>query len=326
MEKDSHDPILKSVVDFYFASSDFNGYPVYRLKAEHGFSDSEVSKLLPALVSTGRVDVMCGNVHPNAHIKAFSTISVDDQLRFLAELDLNDHFCLYPTRTVLATCSDVQAYEGSPYSKELALGAGQLDFRAFDLSVLEYYRNDPRYSYRTDWINGRISIRDEFFETGSMLEHDQILLQTFGFAYDDDLNRAVAAFVRYLHNLSPEHQRIWAAKELRGTYKLHPDYYRNSILGDFGTRISIFEAFVQELSVINEMAALMGRAAVFRETFKEKEPKEFGFLLRPTLSEFNRFAHLLDKMMSDNLSKEFFRDDIPVEEEEERADGRIVVR
>ena len=54
---------------------------------------------------------------------------------------------------------------------------------------------------------------DEYLKSHAMREHDQVLLQTFGFAYDKDLKRAVAVFLRYLHDLSPEHQRVWAAKD-----------------------------------------------------------------------------------------------------------------
>lgn len=77
---------------------------------------------------------------------------------------------------------------------------------------------------------------------------------------------------------APQHQRIWAAKRLPGDHKLHPDYYRNSILGEFGMRISIFEAFVQELSILNNMATTMGRPALFRKTFEEQEPRGVRFL------------------------------------------------
>lgn len=192
--------------------------------------------------------------------------------------------------------------------------------------MLEHYRNDPRYYYETNFISGSISIRDEYFESSSLPEHDQVLLQTFGFAYDEDFNRAVAVFIRYLADLSPEHQRVWHAKMLSGDYKLHPDYYRSSILGEWGTRISIFEAFTLELTVINQMAERMGRPALFRETFTSNRPTEFGFLLRPTLAEFNAFVHLLDKMLSDNINKDFFLDDVPLEEDQTRPDGKIVVR
>ncbi|WP_051043795.1 hypothetical protein [Psychromonas sp. CNPT3] len=111
----------------------------------------------------------------------------------------------------------------------MAKGAGQLDYRTFDLSVLEYYRNDPRYSYETDSIHGSISIEDEYFQSKSVPESDQILLKTFGFAYDSDYSRYVAVFLRYLSGLSSEHQKVWAAKEIKGEIKLHPDYYATSI-------------------------------------------------------------------------------------------------
>lgn len=54
--------------------------------------------------------------------------------------------------------------------------------------------------------------------------------------------------------------------------------------------------------------------------------RKFGFLVRPTHSEFNDFVLMLDKVMSDNINKEFFRDDVASESEEERADGKVVVR
>ncbi len=318
--------LLQAIAQGYLTSGDFNGYPVRLLRREFGLTSSEAKETIRRLLRDRKIDVMFGNVHPNPHIKAFSDIPNEDQQKFLDDVEFTDHICLYPSREILATIPDVERFKDTPFTYELALGAGQLDFRVFDLSVLEYYRNDPRYYYETDFINGSISIHDEYFEAGTMPEHDQVLLQTFGFAYDDQLNRAVAVFFRYLSKLSPEHQRIWQAKKLIGNYKLHPDYYRNSILGDWGTRISIFEAFIQELQVINAMTSLMGRPQFFRESFAEGYPRDFGFLLRPTLAEFNAFVLLLDKMMSDNINKEFFTGEVPLEEDVERPDGKIVVR
>ena len=318
--------IIESIVQFYLESGDFNGFPVYRLKQEFGLSAIEAKNMIQDLIRSHRIDVVFGNIHPNPHIKAFSNITGEDQLRFLEELEFSEHFCLYPSPETLSALPETQRFEHAPYEMELALGAGQLDYRVFDLSVLEHYRNDPRYYYETNFINGRISIHDEHYESDSMPKHDQVLLQTFGFAYDDNFNRAVAVFLRYLSKLSPEHQRIWAAKALKGNYKLHPDYYRNSILGDWGTRISIFEAFTQELDLINKMAVLIGKHALFRESYNSERPKEFGFLLRPTLAEFNSFVLLLDKMISDNINKEFFAQDLSLEEDHERKDGKIIVR
>lgn len=44
------------------------------------------------------------------------------------------------------------------------------------------------------------------------------------------------------------------------------------------------------------------------------------------MSEFSEFALLLDKMISDNIDKAFFENDVELESEEERSDGKIAVR
>ncbi|MBE9536931.1 MAG: AAA family ATPase, partial [Proteobacteria bacterium] len=50
------------------------------------------------------------------------------------------------------------------------------------------------------------------------------------------------------------------------------------------------------------------------------------YLLRPTLKEYNEFVHLLDKMLSENLNRIFFDNDVSLETEEQRKDGKIVVK
>lgn len=312
--------------EFYLSSTDFNGLPVGALRKQLGLNMLAARELLEILVKSEEVDLLFGNVHPNPHIKAFSHITHEQQLEFLNELGLSDSVCVYPGKKHLRETPLDSRFEGRPFDLELALGNGQLEHRAFDLSVLEHYRNDPRYYYETDFINGSISIEDEYYESQSMPQHDQVLLQSFGFAYDKEMNRAVAVFLRYLADLSPEHQRVWHAKMLSGDYKLHPDYYRNNILGEWGTRISIFEAFTLELKVINQMAAIMGKPELFRNVFQSERPKDFGFLLRPTLAEFNAFILLLDKMLSDNMDKAFFENDVPLEVDKIRPDGKIEVR
>lgn len=310
------------VEEKYFSSGDFNGMPIYGLKGVFDIND----EAFKASVRKGIEDeILTARVDGNPHIRAFSKIPKDKVLEAFDTSEYPGHICLYPHEKRLANSSRLSDYSQSPYEMELAKGAGQLDYRTFDLSVLEYYRNDPRYSYETDFIHGQISITDEFFESDSVPDHDQILLQTFGFAYDDDLNRYVAVFLRYLGNLSSEHQKVWAAKEIKGDIKLHPDYYASSILGSWGSRMSIFRAFTKELKIINEMSILIGKPTLFRESYDENTPKEFGFLLRPTQAEFNNFMLLLDKMMSDNIDKKFFGNDVALEIEKEREDGKIVV-
>ncbi|MCK4623018.1 MAG: hypothetical protein KAT62_12480 [Desulfuromonadales bacterium] len=320
------DTILSSISEFYISSRGFNGIPISTLAKKVETAQDALPHVLSELLDEDKIEIIYGNYHPNPHIKAFSGFAKEEQKANLENEELLNQACVYPSQEHLKQVVPDSLYDDRPYSRELALGAGQLDFRPFDLSVLEFYRNDPRYHYENNDISGWISVHDEYFESEKMPTSDQTLLQTFGFCYTENLDRAVAVFLRYLCDLSPEHQQIWKAKELAGDYKLHPDYYRNSILGDWGTKISIFDAFIEELSVINEMCGLMQKPPLFKNTFKSARPREFGFLLRPTLSEFNSFVHLLDKLMSDNLNKKFFEDEIELEDEEERNDGKIIIK
>jgi hypothetical protein len=100
-----------------------------------------------------------------------------------------------------------------------------------------------------------------------------------------------------------------------------------TLVGDFATHYPILDAFTLELHHINRMCDLMGKPSFFRHTFRDQDkPKKFTFLIRPTSHEFNDFVLLLDKMMSDNINKDFFDGEVPFEEEIERADGKIEVR
>jgi hypothetical protein len=320
------DQIVNSVVTHYLKSRDFNGLPYSLLLDSLKIDEGALNTWLAQLLQEEQIEIVYGDDHPNPHIKAFSGIDKMQQISKLNNKDLLAHACIYPHNNVLKTIPEISIdYADRPYSKALALGAGALDFRAFDLSVLEIYRNDPRYHYGSNDISGRLSVTDKHYSSEDMSPSDKALLQTFGFCYNDNLDRAVAVFLRYLSDLTPEHQQIWKSKELSGEYKLHPDYYRNSILGQWGTRISIFDAFIMELDIVNKMCSIMGKPPLFKTTFINARPREFGFLLRPTLGEFNSFVHLLDKIMSDNLNKEFFKGDVALETETERADGKIVV-
>jgi hypothetical protein len=317
------DAIVVSATEYYLSSRDFNGLPVRTLFDDEA-SRETVRCALKRLVEAGSLTLECGQISPNPYVKAFAAYPTPPmQLEELADSDLS-LVCAYPTPAVLTQKVEAEQALDRPFTRRLMLGEGQLDFHAFDLSVLEFYRNDPRYHYETDDIRGKISVQSTFYDSDKMQQRDQVFLQTFGFGYNEDMHRAVVVFNRYLNDLSPEHQQIWNAKRLGDGYRLHQDYYRNSILVEWGTKLSIFEAFTAELKHINEMAKLMGKPALFRNDFALR-PKHFSFLVRPTTKEFNDFVLLLDQMMSDNLNKDFFRDDIELETETTRADSKIVV-
>lgn len=326
VSRNSKEDILSDIARYYLESGDFNGLPVRTLLPRFGSDRDKLVKTLVPLIKEDKVSVVFGDIHPNPYIRAFPDEPKEKQIEKLRTLGL-EHACVYPLRDSLREVVNKADYEGKPFTLDLALGMPQLEYKSFDLSVLEFYRNDPRYYYTNDDIQGSVSVSDEYFESPEMPESDQVLLQTFGFSYDENMNRAVAVFVRYLSNLSPEHQHIWKSKELSGHHHLHPDYSRPTILGEFPENVPIFDAFLEELRVINNMCRAMERPPLFRNDFSDgTRPREFGFLVRPTLKEYNDFVLILDKMISDNINKDFFKNEVPYEYDEPREDGKVVVR
>ncbi len=315
--------VQERVTRFYLDSSGFNGIPAYTLQTDLGVDPRQLKAVLAELIQAGLVSAVFGDVHPNPHIRALPDHPPERQAQLL-EQAIELSFCLYPTRRTLERAVNPAHFSGRPFTLMLALGEPQLKHMAFDLSVLEVYRNDPRYYYETDDVSGKIGVRVEHYCSPDMSDRDKVLLQSFGFAYDEQLNRAVAVFLRYLTDLSAEHQQVWHARLLGPDYRLHPDYFRTSVLGDWPERMSVFRAFTGELATINTMCAAIAWPPLFRDDFAER-PRGFGFLIRPTLREFNDFVHLLDKMMSENISHGFFRGKVSPEREEVRPDGKVAV-
>jgi hypothetical protein len=311
--------LLAAVVEFYLGSSDFNGMPAPLLAAHQGPGWRHVVR---RLVKAGRLEVLTANIALNPHIKRLPAPPVEDQLRALDDTDEVAHVCVYPHPSELAERVERSIYDGKPFELALALGAPQLGHRGFDPKVLETYRADPRYTYECDDLHGMISISDEHYRSESVAARDKVLLQTFGFGYDEQFGRAVVTFNRYLADLTPEHQVIWAAHEVASEVRIHPDFYRTQIIGDFPKALPLCEAYFMELATINAMATAMGRSPLFRNV---ERPKRFGFLLRPTQHEFDQFVHLLDKTLSDNMNQGFFEHDVSFEKDVVRKDGKIQV-
>lgn len=323
--KSIQDNLLQEVTSFYLNSRDFNGISIFNIITRLKIVIATLQQALIPLVEQDKISLVFGDSHPNPHIKAFKEEASDKQIEKIKNVELLEDACVYPSPSHLKQVVDVSEYQERPFTLRLALGEPQLAFESFDLRVLEDYRNDPRYYYTCDDVDGMISVSDKYYESEEMASHDQVLLQTFGFSYDENLNRAVAVFLCYLSDLSPEHQQIWNARVVKGDYKLHPNYAASS-MGYWPETVPIFEAFAEEIHTINEMAKLMGRPVLFKREVGEEKPRGFSFLIRPTLKEYNDFIHLLDKLISDNLNKKFFLDDVPLETEEERNDGKIVIR
>jgi hypothetical protein len=322
MEKDE---ILKKITNKYLdpikfgnnVSYEFNGYPLYE------FEDDK--EKIVELVNEEKIDINFGDNFPNFHIKAFNLDNKENQIKKIHALGLQN-CCAYPSKKHLKEKIYYGKFKDKPFTRKIALGEPTLNFAVFDLSILEIYRNDPRYSYSTNDIGGQISISSEYYNALEIKPSDKTHLQTFGFCYEkESLNRAVAVFYCYLSKLTAEHQKIWFGKMLSGDYFLHPDYARSSA-GHWPEKVSIFTAFLEELRTINEFSKLMERPVLFKRDFKQSKPRDFGFLIRPTLREYNQFVHLLDKMISDNINKDFFMNEIDYEIREKRKDGGLIVK
>lgn len=302
---------LEEVKDHYLQSSDFNGVPIRYFKKKYNVETDNLRELLLPLIKEEKVSLVFTN---NPHIKQFPDLDTEKQIQKLYT-DEFEGVCVYPAKKYLEQVVDKTVYNNRPYTSQLAMGAAQIEFRAFDLTILESYRNDPRYYYENNAIGGRIGVNGDHSEQNMQLpQQDKTHLQTFGFCYDETGRRAVAVLLRYLKSLSSEHQTIWKFKELSGPWKLHPDYYRY-VMGIWeGGGISIFDALLEELKLINQMCEAMNKPPLFKSDFSEDRPKEFSFLIRPTRKEFDNFVKEIDKMISENLNKKFFKNEIDREE------------
>ena len=316
VENSRVEKIIAQVVECYLKSGDFNGYSV-------GHLNGDVAAVVE-LISKRKLDLVRGDGHPNPHIKAFDAEAVDIQLGKIEKDGLAG--CLYPTPELLNELGAGDA-ETAPYTRELMQGVPQLVHRSFDLRALEWYRNDPRFDFDVDDIHGRILQREGTQVADRRVILDGLEFLEFGFAYDEKGNRAVAAFVRYLHDLPSELQVEMQKHQLSGKHQLHPDFFRTQIIGDFPERPSIYDTFLEEKKHINNICVLMGKPKLFRTEFGDnKRPRGFGILIRPTKKEFRDFALQLDQLLSDDLNREFFKGDIEVNRKLTDADGNEVVQ
>jgi hypothetical protein len=324
--------ILEKITKHYIGSHDFNGIIITDLDSDH----ERLQNALRELLTAGNIVLNFGDRHPNPYILAFEPEPIAEQLAKLdaltfeppkyemygpLKMQINSiNCCAYPSKKQLRKAVNPAMYKGKPYTLMLALGEPQLSYRAFNLRILEFYRNDPRYSYQTDDIHGHISARHK----SGLKAADDTFLETFGFAFSKDIKkRYVAVFVRYLANLTPTHQQRWKLEEIKGKTILHPDYAR-ATAGEWPEKDSIFNAFCEELSLINKMTKnITGVPLFLRDYDRASKPTELGFLIRPTKKGYEEFVHLMDKMLSDNLNKRFFEGKLELVTHEKK--GGVVI-
>lgn len=316
--------IFNIILEYYINSRDYNGIQAEWLALKNRLEYSDLKSLLVNLITENKVTLTFASISENPHIKRFPDLAVDKQIEKLEASPLRE-ICVYPSPYTLSLIKSTK-YDAKPFSKMLFLGDYQLKPIFFDTSVLERYFQDPRYLIINLDNSGYISVSDAYYNSDQFPGKDKIVLESFGIGYTTiNEERVIVALLRYLSKLSPEHQQVWYSYIVSEECKVEEDYFK-MILGDWDIYHSIYDAFIEELYHINEISKLMGRQPLFKETFMNSRPKNFTSLLRPTLKNYNEFIHLLDKMLSDNINKKFFGNDIPLETETKRQDGKIIVR
>jgi len=317
---------LRAISDSFVRSHDFNGVPARRLLAAFNVGRPELEGQLSRLLISGQISLAFASHSENPHIKRLLDLPLDAQLAQLPKEDING-ICVYPAADTIRSHTELPEYDDRPYTRRLALAEPQLVPAFFELNILEKYFRDPRYLCWFGDSSGSISIRDEYYLSDQTPERDKVSLRTFGIGYSHDRIRVLVVFLRYLSDLSADHQQAWKAHEVPGPCAINSDYERAVIWGAWPEFRSVYEAFIQEQIEINKLASLIGKPPLFRATFEAyQRPIEFSPMLRPTRRNLQDFIHLLDKMLSENLNKDFFKGDVPFEDRIESSDGSVEKR
>lgn len=318
--------IRNRVFEFFIESHDFNGIPLRNISEEFKIGYKESIDIIKKLVIDNTISIQSST---NPHIIGFRHYPIESQLKILEDSkDItvkeekfgeiifssdNTEFpiCLYPSQVYLKSNRDTDKYGTAEYTKLLALAHPHLSPRFFEIEVLERYANDPRFDFHFEDYSGRISCKYDDNDKPIVREEDQVFLKSFGLGFDSNDNRLAVVYLRYLKDLTPEHQLFWRSKEVFENCKMLKEYHENTINGNWTFSHSIFSAFLGELNCLNELSKLIFDINLFNKTFdKENRPKSFTFFFTPTLKNYNEFVMLLDKMISDNINKDFFKDTV----------------
>lgn len=227
MNKD--EKVLKAIYDHFVKSSDYNGIALTNLSKKTKIDYLEILEILKNLVNQDKVSIQSG---VNPFIIGIAHYQVESQLKILEDaknnksntlsefksvkISFDSHLaCAYPSQKTLQNKRRLTKFVFSPYDKDLALGEPQLKPIFFEMEVLERYAKDPRYSFEFEDYSGNIYHNYDENDKPLLQETDQVFLKTFGLGFDEFNNRIIVAYLRYLGDLTPEHQMFWKNKEIK---------------------------------------------------------------------------------------------------------------
>jgi len=307
--------ILKIITDYYLNSGDFNGFPLY-------YFDKNYTDLICQLIDEGKVEVLSSAFVINPHIKAFR-LNIDKEEQKKEVINNGDSVVLYPTEKYL---KELNLNSEKPFTKMLLEGQGQLKIVFFKIEILETYFQDPRYKVFWYDYRGSIVVSDEFYDENLESEY----IKDFGLGYHKEKlyeERVVGVFLGDLAELSLNAQLKWKANYLENQqdYFINDGFYKNLILGEWIDEVSIYDAILDEMIIINKMCENMGIPHLFRKTYEPhtfEKPEDYRIMFLPTLKNYYSFVLVLEKIIIHNINYKTFITTAKYIKPVERKDGK----
>lgn len=226
---------------------------------------------------------------------------------------------VFPRRALLEPRDPAKESEVGIYTKQLRLGGSQIAHRYFDRQVLDRYLQNPRYEFKEFDVSGRISTPDN---VPNMLPKDRVYIR-FGQACHPSGAPAVAVILFDLGELSRKHQQYWASYEIHEECQPDPDYIKQNFDAELIQLVSARKALLGELKEINRICNLMSEPELFRKTYEPYELLKLVVITKPTADAFLSFVNELDKLLSQNINKEFFESKIDLVDNKGRDKGTL---
>lgn len=196
--------------------------------------------------------------------------------------------------------------QNKPFSSLIESGIHKYELVYFNIKLLKDFAEDPRYHISNFDDRQNISIITEYDYNDKINDGEKIVLDNIGFGYDEYGERVICVFLKQLAALPCEMQQIFYARRNNNDVYLDPSYIK-SINGSWSSDISIFDAILYEIREINKICTSNGDEKLFEDEFESERPELFKLILLPTKKEYEDFIRLFDKMIYDNIHKEFFK-------------------
>ena len=299
--------LLKRIVEHFLGSSQFNGFFI-------NFESSFLAESAALLVQNGLVEVVSEDDFSNIFILPWRiNRPVREKIEAIhhAAEGHSHGVCLYPTPNALKGFLKPEQFQDEPFKRRLAEGHGCLEYAYFKFEVLREYRDDPKFRFSFDDFGVSFHITNSAFIDPNETDTEKTGLRRAGFAYgfaegkDGPIIRRIVVSLRDLTQLSSLHQQRWQTYEVPHQEGLrpHPVWLAHQ-MGEWVSSIGPFERFMFELRAWNELHRNAFGGDLLQTT---ERPREFGWILGPTQHEYDDFIHMLDKLLSENLKPQAFK-------------------